>query len=81
MTNYHKKQLKHHDNVSMYNKVCHIDLKIFIKSLKSITLYTQIHQLSLTFFNLPKDNQNFPSILAQGYFKPNMTMPMSTGQD
>ena len=44
MTSYHHKQVKHTSNISIYQKACHIDLLASMKFLRSITLYTQIHQ-------------------------------------
>ena len=44
MTNYHHKIEKHTDNISVYKKACHIDFLASMKSSKSITFYTQIHQ-------------------------------------
>ena len=56
MTNYH-----HQNNIHVYQNACHIDLQAYMKSLKSITLYTQIDQfcdnqsqklLGLTIFSI-----------------------------
>ena len=56
MTNYH-----HQNNIYVYQNACHIGLQAYIKSLKSITLYTQIDQfcdnqsqklLGLTIFSM-----------------------------
>ena len=45
MANYHHKYVKHTDNISVYQKACHIDFLDSMKSLRSIILYTQINQL------------------------------------
>ena len=42
MANYHHKQVKHTDNISVYQKAWHIDFLVSMKSLKWITLYTKI---------------------------------------
>ena len=44
MTNYHHKQVKHTVSISVYQGACHIEFLTSMKRLKSITLYTQIHQ-------------------------------------
>ena len=45
MNNCHQKYVENTDSISVDQKSCHIELLTSIKSLKSITLYTQIYQL------------------------------------
>ena len=44
MTNYNHKYINYTENISVYQNVCHIDLLASMKSSKSVTFYTQIHQ-------------------------------------